>query len=88
MAKTDGAETKKAGTVLQEFRDITNFNKIHKVGDDVSGMDKNRLKELQGAGLVSKDAEAPAKEDKAPAKDGKPDDAADPLKAPEATKEK
>lgn len=77
--ETTGADTKKGGVVLQEFRDITNFNKIHKVGDDVSDMAPKRLAELQGAGLVSKAAEAPKEEKSAPAKAGKPDDAAEPL---------
>ncbi len=38
--------------VLQEFRDVVDFSKVHKVGDDASGFTKERLAELVEAGLV------------------------------------
>lgn len=40
--------------VVQQFHDIKDFNKIHKVGDNVSSMDEQRLKELVEGGLVDK----------------------------------
>lgn len=38
--------------VVQEFRDIVDFSKVHAVGDNVSSFDKKRLAELVQQGLV------------------------------------
>ncbi len=40
--------------VVQEFRDIVDFSKVHKVGDDASGFEPGRLAELVKSGLVTK----------------------------------
>lgn len=42
-------------TVASEFRDISDFNKVHKVGSDVSHFDEARLKSLVESGLVNKE---------------------------------
>jgi hypothetical protein len=49
------AGKKKAGsfTVTTEFRDIDNFNKVHKVGSDVSHFSKDRLDRLVELKYVS-----------------------------------
>jgi len=49
-------------TVLVEFRDIDNFDLIHKVGDDVSHFEKGRLDRLAAAGYVSGSSEAESDE--------------------------
>lgn len=41
-------------SVVSEFRDINNFSKIYKVGDDVSGFDDARIKSLLQKGLIEK----------------------------------
>ncbi|WP_231489909.1 hypothetical protein [Pedobacter sp. Leaf170] len=41
-------------TVIKEFRDISNFDKIHKVGADVSDFDTERLAALVANGHVEK----------------------------------
>ena len=40
--------------VASSFRDIKDFSKEYKVGDDVSALDANRLEVLVGKGLVEK----------------------------------
>lgn len=40
--------------VVQEFRDIVDFSKVHQVGDDVSNLEGKRLTELVESGLVAK----------------------------------
>ena len=42
--------------VANEFRDINDFNKVHKEGSDVSHFDSERLKELVKNGHVVKKA--------------------------------
>lgn len=48
------AEKAKKFIVASEFRDVSNFDKVHKVGDDVSSFDKARLDSLVNRGLVKK----------------------------------
>lgn len=48
------AEKAKKFIVASEFRDVSNFDKVHKVGDDVSLFDKARLDSLVNRGLVKK----------------------------------
>lgn len=40
--------------VVQQFRDESNFDKIHSEGSDVSHFDADRLEKLIGLGLVEK----------------------------------
>lgn len=46
-------ETKAKYTVLKPFRDINNFSKEYKEGDDVSTLEPSRLDNLVTLGLVS-----------------------------------
>lgn len=41
-------------TVVSEFRDKTNFDKVFKKDDDVSNLDSDRLKDLVKRNLVKK----------------------------------
>lgn len=49
------SSTKKGKFIVKsEFRDISNFNKMNKVGDDVSHFHPERLQTLVDVGLVEK----------------------------------
>lgn len=48
------AEVKYKYIVKKEFRDINNFDLVHKAKSDVSNMDHERLEELIKNGMVSK----------------------------------
>lgn len=52
--KKDTAKAKGTYTVKSEFRDISDFSKVHKVGADVSHFDVKRLETLVANGLVEK----------------------------------
>lgn len=52
-AKAEAAKADKF-TVVSDFRDKTNFDKVFSKGDDVSHLDKARLQDLVTKGLVKK----------------------------------
>lgn len=59
----DTGEVRSGFRVIQEFRDIDNFDKAYAVGDDVSDLPEARLARLIELGLVEKntpDAESEA----------------------------
>lgn len=51
-SKQTGNKEPKSFVVAQQFRDKDNFDKLHKVGADVSHFSKTRLKKLVDMGLV------------------------------------
>lgn len=53
----DGPEVDKKAKyiVVSPFRSVLNFNVEHKEGEDVSGFDEQRLKDLINLGLVKED---------------------------------
>lgn len=51
-AKKAESKEPKSFVVAQQFRDKDNFDKLHKVGADVSHFTKTRLKKLVDMGLV------------------------------------
>lgn len=51
-AKKADSKEPKSYVVAQQFRDKDNFDKLHKVGADVSHFNKTRLKKLVDMGLV------------------------------------
>lgn len=59
MAKKKESAESEVFTVVQEFRDRNNFDKVHYVGSDVSDLEESVLESLVARGLV----EAPSKED-------------------------
>lgn len=48
----DTVEVRSGYRVIQEFRCINNFDKVHAVGDDVSDLPEARLARLLELGLV------------------------------------
>ncbi len=70
-AEANKARSKGKGNklvVLQEFRDVVDFDKVHEVGESADNFEESRLDELVQLNLVGEAAEdVPAAEEDVPA---------------------